>query len=157
MTREEKLDKFLKEFNELITFFVHLFSVVDKKEKARHRATISQCYTLRSLKDCKGMTMKQLSYAVGLASSTMTRNIDKMVKIGYIERIRGELDRREVMIRLTTKGRDLVKTIQDSERYFTAKVTEAIPETEWDNVLSSLNILLKSFQSRREAHMARRK
>ena len=156
-TREDKLEKFLNEFNELITFFVHLFSIVDKKEKARHQATISQCYALRSIKDYKGITMKQLSDNMGLATSTMTRNIDKMVKIGYLERVRGELDRRQVLIRLTGKGRELVKNIQESERYFTLKVVNEIPETEWDNVLHSMNLLLRAFQKRREAHMAVRK
>jgi len=161
ITREDKLDKFLNEFNELITFFVHLFSIVDKKEKARHRATISQCYALRSIKesikDYKGITMKQLSDNMGLATSTMTRNIDKMVKIGYLERIRGELDRRQVLIRLTGKGKELVKNIHESERYFTLKVVNEIPETEWDNVLHSMNLLLRAFQKRREAHIAVRK
>jgi DNA-binding MarR family transcriptional regulator len=156
-TREDKVDRFIKEFNELITFFVHLFSVVDRKEKARHHATISQCYTLRHLKDCKGLTMKQLSDSMGLATSTMTRNTDKLVKIGCLERVRGELDRREVLIRLTAKGKELVKNIQESERYFTLKVVNEIPETEWDNVLHSMNLLLKAFQKRREAHVAARK
>lgn len=155
VAQDEKIEKFIKEFNELVTFFVRVFSEVDRKEKLRHRATISQCYTLRSLKGYKGMTMKQLSDTMGLATCTMTRNIDKMAKIGYIERIRGEMDRREVLIRLTPKGKELVKTIQESERHFTSKVVNEIPENEWDNILSSLNLLLKVFQRTREAHMKR--
>lgn len=154
LTREEKLDKFIAEFNELIVFFVRLFNMMDKKEKASHPATIFQCYTLRYLKDSKGMTMKQLSTMMGLATSTMTRNIDKMVKKGYLERVRGELDRREVLIRVTSKGRDLSKKIKEAERYFSTKLVEEIPEKEWDNVLSSLNLLLKAFQKRRETYLA---
>jgi DNA-binding MarR family transcriptional regulator len=154
ITREEKLDKFISEFNELIIFFVRLFNIMDKKEKASHPATIFQCYTLRHLKDSKGMTMKQLSNIMGLATSTMTRNIDKMVKKDYLERVRGELDRREVLIRVTQKGRELSKKIKEAERYFSTKLVEEIPEDEWDNVLSSLNILLKAFQKRREVYLA---
>lgn len=154
VTREEKLERFIGEFNELTVFFVRLFNIMDKKEKASHPATIFQCYTLRYLKDSKGMTMKQLSNIMGLATSTMTRNIDKMVKKDYLERVRGELDRREVLIRMTKKGRELTKKIQDAERYFSTKLVDEIPEDEWDNVLSSLNLLLKAFQKRREAYLA---
>ena len=153
-SREEKVEKFIAEFNELIVFFVRLFNIIDKKEKASHPATIFQCYTLRHLRNSKGMTMKQLSNVMGLACSTMTRNIDKMVKKGYLERVRGELDRREVLIRITHKGRELSKKIKEAERYFSMKLIDEIPEDEWDNVLSSLNLLLKAFQKRREAYLA---
>jgi DNA-binding MarR family transcriptional regulator len=62
-----------------------------------------------------------------------------------------------VLIRLTGKGKELVKNIHESERYFTLKVVNEIPETEWDNVLHSMNLLLRAFQKRREAHIAVRK
>jgi DNA-binding MarR family transcriptional regulator len=127
---------------------------MDKKEKAGHPATLFQCYALRYLKNSKGMTMKQLSNTMGLATSTMTRNIDKMVKKGYLERVRGELDRREVLIRMTPKGKELTKKIHEAERYFSIKLVNEIPENEWDNVLSALNLLLKAFQKRREAYLA---
>jgi DNA-binding MarR family transcriptional regulator len=153
--RKEKLEQFLEEFHELITFFVHLFSVVDKREKSKYKATISQCYTLRSLKGCKGMTMKQLSETMGIAKSTMTRNIDKMVKNGYLERVRGELDKREVLIRLAKKGRKLVKIMHESEKYFTLKVVKDIPEEVWDDVLISLRYLLKAFKKRKEENMSK--
>jgi len=156
MTRQKKkIEKFLEEFHELITFFVHLFSVTDKREKSKYKATISQCYTLRCLKDCKGMTMKELSDTMGIAKSTMTRNIDKMVRNGYLERKKGELDKRQVLIRLTKKGKNLVKIMHDSERQFTAKVVRDIPEGVWDDVLTSLTYLLNAFKKRKEENIAR--
>ena len=156
MTRQKKkIEKFLEEFHELITFFVHLFSVTDKREKSKYKATLSQCYTLRCLKDCKGMTMKELSDAMGIAKSTMTRNIDKMVKNGYLERVKGELDKRHVLVRLTKKGKKLVRIMHESEKHFTLKVVKDIPEGVWDDVLTSLTYLLNAFNKRKEENIAR--
>ena len=153
--RKEKLKKFHSEFHELVTFFVHLFSVVDKGEKSQYKATISQCYTLRCLKDCKGMTMKKLSDTMGIAKSTMTRNIDKMVRNGYLERVKGELDKRHVLVRLTKKGKKLVRIMHESEKHFTLKVVKDIPEGVWDDVLTSLTYLLNAFKKRKEENIAR--
>jgi DNA-binding MarR family transcriptional regulator len=101
------------------------------------------------------MTMKELSDTMGIAKSTMTRNIDKMVRNGYLERKKGELDKRQVLIRLTKKGKNLVKIMHDSERQFTAKVVRDIPEGVWDDVLTSLTYLLNAFKKRKEENIAR--
>lgn len=150
---EERFHRFISEFNELTLYLVRLFKIIDKK--ANYPATAFQYYTLQSLKDTKGMTMKQLSTFMGLASSTMTRNIDKLVKKGYLERRRSELDRREIYIRITPKGKELTKKIQEAERDFSQKLFKEIPENEWKNILSALNFILKVFQKRKEVFFSR--
>jgi DNA-binding MarR family transcriptional regulator len=99
--------------------------------------------------------MKELSNAMGIAKSTMTRNIDKMVRNGYLERVKGELDKRHVLVRLTKKGKKLVRIMHESEKHFTLKVVKDIPESVWDDVLTSLTYLLNAFKKRKEENIAR--
>lgn len=48
-------------------------------------------------------------------NSNTTRIMDKLIKKGYINKSRGEIDRREVNISITTSGLELLKQIDQEE------------------------------------------
>ncbi|MEJ2336871.1 MAG: MarR family transcriptional regulator [Gemmatimonadales bacterium] len=50
------------------------------------------------------LTPTALSKAVSLTSGAMTNRIDRLEKAGFVERVRSEVDRRSVLVRLTPAG-----------------------------------------------------
>lgn len=56
-------------------------------------------------------TAGELAAAAGLTRGAMTTAIDRLERAGYVERVRGEVDRRTVVVRLTPEADALVETI----------------------------------------------
>jgi len=66
--------------------------------------TPSQMGILFLLRNGNARPMSELSIALFLDNSTMTRHADKLIKSGFIERLRDESDRRVLKLRITQSG-----------------------------------------------------
>jgi DNA-binding MarR family transcriptional regulator len=53
------------------------------------------------------MTMTEIANKIGKDKSTVTTLIDKLIKLGYVEKERDTQDTRVVYVDLTNKGREL--------------------------------------------------
>ncbi len=67
-------------------------------------ATPSQMGILFLLSKGEGKTMSELSSVLSIDNSTLTRLSDRLVKEGFVERIRDDSDRRISKLRITEKG-----------------------------------------------------
>lgn len=52
-------------------------------------------------------TMNELADYIGLASSTMTGRVDRLVELGVVERERSQEDRRVVLVKVAKRGEDI--------------------------------------------------
>ncbi len=145
---QENFEDFANEVKELILEFVNLYRFLDKDEKACYRVTVSQCYTLLAFDGKEKLTMNELSNELGLSSSTMTRNVDVLIRRGYLERVRDNADRRLVFVRLTESGKELMANLRGCEQKFFTEVLRTIPDSEWKNVASSLKLLLAALKEK---------
>lgn len=59
------------------------------------------------------LTVKQMAERLSLDSATMTPLLKRLEAQGYVKRVRGIEDERQVHIRLTDAGRDLKNAISD--------------------------------------------
>ena len=74
--------------------------------------------------------MSDIAGYVNVSMSTATGIVDRLVKNGYVERNRGDSDRRVVMIRLTEKGKSFADQIKNlGTRYF-ERISDALTEEE---------------------------
>ena len=64
---------------------------------------------LNQLWDSDNQTVSQLGQWSVKEPSTLTRQIDALVKKGYVERLNGTEDRRKVYVKLSRKGKALKK------------------------------------------------
>jgi DNA-binding MarR family transcriptional regulator len=142
----KNFEDFVDEIKELISEFIKLYNLLDRDEKACYEVTVQQCCTLLAFEKRSKMTMNELSVELGLSSSTMTRNVDILVRRGYLERVRDDNDRRLVFVQLTEPGKELTAKLQQCECDFFAEALRAIPESEWENVASSLKLLLAALK-----------
>ena len=139
------------EVKSLIYEFIQLYNQADQEEKACCDLTISQCLTLLAFESTnERLTMNTLSSRVGISTSTMTRHVDRLVRKGDLERIASEKDRRQVIVRLTPTGKDMVEQLRRCELSLSRHVLESIPADQWENVVSSLKLLLAALNARNQ-------
>jgi DNA-binding MarR family transcriptional regulator len=62
--------------------------------------------------DGDSKTLKELSHDVGLANSTVSGIVDKLVEEGMLNRVQDESDRRRVLITVTEKALQCKKEIE---------------------------------------------
>jgi len=66
--------------------------------------SITEIHTIEAIGMYSSRTMSEVAQDLNITVGTLTTAINKLVKKEYVERQRGELDRRAVMICLSRKG-----------------------------------------------------
>ncbi len=85
-------------------------------------------------------TMKQIAETLGVAVSTPTRTVDRLVEKGLANRTVDPKDRRKLLVELTTKGEDLLVEMDEEGIIMVRKMLEHLQE---DEIESLKKILLK--------------
>ena len=89
------------------------------------------------------MTVGELTLRGYYLGSNVSYNVKKMTENGYIAQERSVHDKRSIRVKLTDKGRDLHKALEDM---FTRHVTK-LPEAKIENAdLVDLNITMKQLE-----------
>ena len=95
--------------------------------------------------------MKELSQAVGLAISTLTRILDVLVRDKIVCRYQSQQDRRKVNICLTKKGKALAEKLNECGEKFWSKIFEAIPPQKKQEITDNLSLLLHAIEGAEKA------
>lgn len=82
-----------------------------------------------------------LAERLAVGPSTLTRNVDRLVSGGWVERRTGAENRREVLIAATTRGRDLVDEVSARRRDELATILQRVPESERPTVVAGMAAL----------------
>ncbi|CUH93395.1 MarR family winged helix-turn-helix transcriptional regulator [Herbinix luporum] len=96
--------------------------------------SITEIHTLEAVGLYGSKTMSEIAAALEITMGTLTTAIDKLIKKGYVERSRSQIDRRIVNVSLTNKGKlayrihekfhlDMVKAIMND---FTSEEEEVL-------------------------------
>jgi DNA-binding MarR family transcriptional regulator len=70
--------------------------------------------------------MTDIARKMGHSTAAATGLVDRLEKLGYVERMHAADDRRKVMVRITTKGLDLVSKLRGALQ---ERVAEAMHES----------------------------
>jgi|WetSurMetagenome_2_1015567.scaffolds.fasta_scaffold941583_1 DNA-binding MarR family transcriptional regulator len=100
--------------------------------------TTSQAGAILAFPIKGGLTMNELSKAVSLEISTMTRMVDQLVEKGLVQRENDAKDRRVVRVALTEAGRKLRKRLEDALQSFYSNSLENIQVEKRENIISQL-------------------
>ena len=73
------------------------------------KITTSQMVTLMRIHERKTTRVGVLSREMQISAPTITGVVDRLLRGGYLKRIRDRVDRRVVNVELTSKGENLVK------------------------------------------------
>ena len=126
---------------ELISRLVKNYQLCDEACLARHGVTCSQGYTLLAFPTEGTISMNELSEAMGLASSTMTRMTDHLVRKGLAHRRHDDEDRRVVRVGLTPSGQTVRSALEKARQDLFGEVLAGIDRDERVALLGTLDRL----------------
>ena len=120
---------------ELLTNLTTHYNAIFRQYSSRLSLTAPQAFHLLSI-PVDGISMSGLANKLGLDTSTLTRNIQKLEKLDLVRRKQDRNDKRILVVYLTDKGREKVEKIEESllnlnfsmMRYIDLDDQENIPE-----------------------------
>ncbi|GAA2751003.1 MarR family winged helix-turn-helix transcriptional regulator [Amnibacterium kyonggiense] len=97
---------------------------------ALDRVTLQQFRILTILTTADGRSGRDLAQDLGVASSTVSRAVDRLVSAGWVRRDRDAGDRRAVRLTASDEARELVAGVAARRRALLAEVLERVPEAD---------------------------
>ena len=83
------------------------------KELNRGNVSFAQFFLLGYLASEDYLTMTDISKKMGHSTAAATGLVDRLEKLGYVQRLHASDDRRKVIVQITRKGIDLVERMPD--------------------------------------------
>ena len=112
---------------DFILFSQREFLLNLSRELNRDNISFAQFFLLNYLSSSKELTMTDIARKMGHSTAAATGLVDRLEKLGYMERTHALDDRRKVMVRVTPKGLDLVSRLRDELQ---SQIADAMTETE---------------------------
>ena len=103
MKIDNTLDKFYILIHELYSNLM-LFEIEHLNKGLMKDVTFHEIHTIEIIGNIGESTMQELAAAANVRQSTMTVMVDKLLKKGFVTRLRDDNDRRVVKVKLTRQG-----------------------------------------------------
>jgi DNA-binding MarR family transcriptional regulator len=111
---------------EAIRLIVRRLSLAERADVACCGMTVAQAATLEALAG-GGLRLGELGRRLGIAPSTLSRNLDRLVERGLVEREPDPDDRRALRADLTADGRRAAAAVKASELAFAGDILTRLP------------------------------
>jgi DNA-binding MarR family transcriptional regulator len=112
--------------------------------------TVAQAATLEALSD-GGLRLSDLGKRLGIAPSTLTRNLARLEERGLIRKEPDPIDGRAQLVALTDSGFDAAGEVRRQEEIFARSVLDHMPQGSTADALTTLENLLTAVRSASEA------
>jgi MarR family transcriptional regulator, 2-MHQ and catechol-resistance regulon repressor len=147
-TTKTILDEQTERLGEAFGDLLRAYQFRDRNEICCHDVSVSQCYTMDALDRHGPLAMGEIGKHLYLDVSTVTRLVDQLTKMGYLERVPDPDDRRVIRAKLTRSGTASINRIRGSLLDDYRDVLEAIPAASRQDVIEAIELLLRAFTSR---------
>ncbi len=114
---------------------------------ARHGVHEGQQYVLRCLWREDGLPPGEVARRLGLATPTVTRAATRMEAAGLLRREPHLTDRRLVRLRLTDRGRELEKVIDEQTRQLTERALATLSAGERESLVRALHEIRRNLSA----------
>ena len=129
---------------------VRRFQVSERADVVCCGVTIAQAATLEVLREEGRMGLGALGKRLGIAPSTLTRNLDLLEESGHVSRGLDPSDARAARVALTAAGRRVADRLESQEEDFAGEVLARIPSERRARVVEALNDILVAVRSATE-------
>lgn len=123
---------------DFIMFTQRSFLLNLSKELNKGSVSYAQFFLLGYLANENYLTMTDISKKMGHSTAAATGLVDRLEKLGYVQRLHASEDRRKVMVQITKKGIELVDRIRDD-------ITSSLVELMVDLDTNEQEALLKTY------------
>ena len=135
---------------EAIRTLVRRFSLAERADIACCGMTVAQAATLEALADGDGLRLGELGRRLGIAPSTLSRNLDRLEHRGFVVRGPDPDDRRALRASLTNAGESAAALVRSQEIEFTRSILEELPETSAETTVAGIEDLLMAIRTATE-------
>ena len=98
---------------DFIMFTQRSFLLNLSKELNKGNVSFAQFFLLGYLASEDYLTMSDIARKMGHSTAAATGLVDRLEKLGYVQRLHAADDRRKVMVQITRKGIDLVNRMRE--------------------------------------------
>ncbi len=126
--------------------FIMQFIRVEMRRSRGPGISVPQFRVLTYLNRTEGASLSAVADRVGLSLPAMSRLIDGLVARDLVLREESQTDRRRITLRLTSVGRELVRTSRAGAQARLAEVLTALPPSQRAEVASAMQRLRHIFQ-----------
>ncbi len=134
---------------ELLTNLTTHYNALFRQYSSRLSLTAPQAFHLLSI-PVDGISMSGLANKLGLDTSTLTRNIQKLEKLDLVRRKQDRNDKRILVVYLTDKGRGRVEKIEESLLDLNFSMMKYIDLDDQENIPEMLEKLVWAMDCIRE-------
>ena len=134
---------------ELLTHLTTHYNALVRSVASQLNLTTSQAFHLLSIPH-DGIPMSQLAHKLGLDTSTLTRNIQKLEKMQLINRNQDLYDKRILRAVLTEKGVEKVELLEESLQDMNHAFMEQIDLDSQENITDILEKIVWAMDCIRE-------
>jgi len=120
-------DQTARRLRAAIRALVRRFSISERADTACCGLTVAQAATLEVLAFEGPLRLGELGRRLGIAPSTLTRNLARLEASGLAERQGDEADGRAGRVGLTSAGRRAAARIERQEQAFARQILETLP------------------------------
>ena len=113
-TKNRVVDGNADRMADFIMFAQRSFLLDLSKELNQGKISYVQFFLLGYLSSEDYLTMTDISKKIGHSTAAATGLVDRLEKLGYVQRLHAADDRRKVMVQITRKGIDLVSALRDT-------------------------------------------
>ncbi len=138
----------------LVETFNDILEIEQKalKEGAFSELSITEIHTIEAIGMYETKTMTEVAKALDITVGTLTTAINNLVKKGYVERKRDEMDRRVVQIALTRKGKLAYRVHEKFHSDMVKATIEGLTKEEEGILIKSLDKLNNFFKEKYHLH-----
>ena len=122
---------------DFIMFTQRSFLLNLSKELNKGNVSYAQFFLLGYLANENYLTMTDISKKMGHSTAAATGLVDRLEKLGYVQRLHASEDRRKVMVQITRKGIDLVDRIREDIVSSLVDLMVELDENEQDALLKT--------------------
>jgi len=138
MTKRSASDR-LNLLDEYIHALIKRFYLKPSVDGLAGELSSSELFVLGLLGRKSRCTMSELAAESGLALSSMTGLVDRLVAKDCVKRVRDDVeDRRRVFVELDRKGAKVYQALLESEMEMIIAMTESLKPAEQDSLLDAL-------------------
>lgn len=112
---------------DFILFSQREFMLNLSRDLNKDNISFAQFFLLSFLATAKEITMTDIARKMGHSTAAATGLVDRLEKLGYMERTHAVDDRRKVLVRVTPKGVDLVARLRTELQ---GRIADAMQETQ---------------------------
>lgn len=116
-------------------------------ERGNAHLTLLQIQTLFLLTENKDLKMQEIAQHFSVTKPTATSLLKNLVKLGLVERVEGETDRRVVKIILTKKGQEMLQEAKKCREEKLQKLLTFVNEKDRKDLLRILGSISDKLKS----------